>query len=129
AGTVGSAAAQHAEPLWFAVFSVHADLRARYFEGRCADAGISDELGGSGRGDRGAAVCSANALQRSGEMDCGDFDDLRGMPDPFFTSEEVRDVRGGGVCCGMGGDIEECGECNSDSKFIESITERLCDIV
>src|SRR5207244_4498226 len=116
AGAVDIVAAQHAEPLWIAVCGVHADLRAGHFEGRCADAGIFDELGGSRCGDLGAAVCGAHALPWAGTMDCGDVDDLRGVPDSFFRSEELKAVRGGALHNGTCGYVADDSDEYADSE-------------
>src|SRR5689334_3330422 len=66
AHAVGVAAAERAKPIRIGILRVHADLRAGYFEGKCADAGMADELGGNWSGARRAAFRGADALQGAG---------------------------------------------------------------
>src|SRR5207249_3196298 len=116
ADTIDAAVAERAEPLRIAILGLHAHLRAGYFEGERADAGIADEFRGSGRGAGGTAFRGTDALSRTGAVDWGDVDDLCDWLADFLGSEGLLVVRSGAVRCGFRGHFADGGNQYADPK-------------
>jgi hypothetical protein len=85
-------------------------------EGDRPDTGIPDEFGGSGSDDRRAPFCGAKTLPGAGAMGRYYLNDLRGVPYPFFTGEDILAVHCGAVRCGICGHVADGGHEHLDSK-------------
>src|SRR5579859_3097567 len=88
-------AVEHAEFAGIAVFGFSAHFRERCITSGGEGIWIVDECGGCGSGHRGATFCREDELQRIGEMDRSDVDDLRDRVGDFFAVETVLAVDGG----------------------------------
>ena len=101
ADPVDAASFEHAELAGTAVLRLPAHFCERSFASRGKRIRVVDERGGRGRGDRCASFRGKDELQRAGEMDCGDVDDLRNRFGDFLAIEGVLAVDGGAVGSGI----------------------------